>query len=114
MAKRPSYGDMIDLPDDPGPTVQQDDRTPVQSYEGTPVRSVAERRRRPSRAKVDAKPEPADYIQRSLYAREETFERIREFAFRSRRPAQELYREGLFLLLKKYGLNEGISKPEDV
>lgn len=126
---KPDFGGMIDLPDDPGEagqpkshtSVQADDRmkersdgrTAIHSYDGTIVRKAADQKRTP-RARAEPKPEPADYVQRSLYAREETFERIREFAFKSRRPAQELYREGLFLLLKKYGLAEGITKPEDI
>ena len=110
---KPAYGDMIDLPDDPGMVVQSDEHSGIQSYDRIPIRRALDRKKA-ARAKAEAKPEPAEYIQRSLYAREETFERIREFAFKSRRPAQELYREGLFLLLKKYGLAEGITKPEDV
>jgi len=110
---KPDFGGMIDLPDDPGEAVRSDDRTVTRSYDSTVVRKASDRKKA-SRAKPEPKPEPADYVQRSLYAREETFERIRRFAFESRRPAQELYREGLFLLLKKYGLAEGIAKPEDV
>lgn len=45
-----------------------------------------------------------DYAHRSLYARPETLELIRVLAFKERKSAQALYREGLFLMLKKYGL----------
>ena len=115
MAKpRPDFGDMIDLPDDPGEAIPSDVHSGIQSYDNTAVRAPAERKRSSPRVKTRPALEPAEYIQRSLYAREETFERLRRFAFESRRPAQELYREGLFLLLKKYGLAEGIAKPEDV
>lgn len=121
---KPDFGGMIgdlDLPEDPGEIVRSDahtdeqshNRTVKRSYDSATVRRPADRRRA-SRVKAEPKPEPADYVQRSLYAREETFERLRRFAFENRRPAQELYREGLFLLLKKYGLAEGIAKPEDV
>jgi hypothetical protein len=97
---KPDFGGMIgdlDLPEDAG----------------EPVRKTPERKKA-VRKVTEAKTEPADYVQRSLYAREETFERFRKFAFESRRPAQELYREGLYLALRKYGLADGIGGPEDV
>lgn len=113
---KPDFGGMIgdlDLPEDPGEAVQPDDRTVTRSYERTPVRKSPERKKA-GRKPAEAKAEPADYVQRSLYAREETFERFRKFAFESRRPAQELYREGLYLALRKYGLADGLRGPEDV
>ena len=47
---------------------------------------------------------------RSLYARPETLDLIREIAFRDRVSAQSLYREGLLLMLRQRGyfLNKGI------
>ena len=113
---KPDFGGMIgdlDLPEDPGEPVQTSDRTVERSYDRTPVRKSPERKRA-VRKVTEAKTEPADYVQRSLYAREETFERFRKFAFESRRPAQELYREGLYLALRKYGLADGIGGPEDI
>lgn len=44
-----------------------------------------------------------DYAHRSLYARPETLELIRELAFKERKSAQALYREGLFLMLRERG-----------
>lgn len=52
-----------------------------------------------------------DYAHRSLYARPETLELIRELAFKERKSAQALYREGLFLMLRARGLFDG--KTED-
>lgn len=112
---KPDFGSMIsdlDLPEDPGEAIHPNDHMVIQSYENTPVRRASERKKLVR--KTEAKTEPADYIQRSLYAREETFERFRKLAFESRRPAQELYREGLYLALRKYGLADGLRGPEDV
>lgn len=47
---------------------------------------------------------PKDYAHRSLYARKETFDKIRRLAFESGISAQALYREGLFLMLQKRGI----------
>jgi hypothetical protein len=63
---------------------------------------------RPGRAKAKAKtrPEPEDMSEmahRSLYARPETLDLIRRIAFEERISAQALYREGLFLMLRKRG-----------
>jgi hypothetical protein len=113
---KPDFGSMIsdlDLPEDPGETARPNDHTVIRSYEHTSIRKASERKKA-ARKIAEAKTEPADYIQRSLYAREETFERFRKFAFESRRPAQELYREGLYLALRKYGLADGLRGPEDV
>lgn len=52
-----------------------------------------------------------DYAHRSLYARPETLDLIRELAFKERKSAQALYREGLFLMLRARGQFEG--KTED-
>lgn len=56
-----------------------------------------------SKAKQAAEPELKDYAHRSLYAKPETLELIREIAFKERISAQALYREGLFLMLRKRG-----------
>lgn len=151
---RPSYDDMIDLPEDPveptakpkaePATVTVPAPTPVAEpvqpalKDGTPtayVRSsetpedaskaetVRPARRRkessvPSRReaarlrRMEPKPEPADYAQRSLYAREETFERFRQLAFTNKTAAQALYREGLYLVLKKYGAADGLTQDD--
>lgn len=60
---------------------------------------------RSGRKKVErsAEPESKDYVHRSLYARPETLELIREIAFKERISAQSLYREGLFLMLRARG-----------
>lgn len=63
---------------------------------------------RSSRTKAKAvEPELKDYAHRSLYARPETFDLIRELAFTKRTSAQALYREGLFLMLKAHGKLDG-------
>lgn len=46
---------------------------------------------------------PPRHVHRSLYASAETFDLIREIAHAKRIPAQELYREGLLLMLQKRG-----------
>lgn len=104
---KPDYGDMIDLPDDPGDhhmIVQPDDRSIVQE------RPAAKRVAGKSKA---APVEDDGRVQRSLYAKPATFEKIRRFAFENNRPSQEIYREGLLLVLRKYGLAEGM-KADDV
>ena len=47
--------------------------------------------------------EPKELAQRPLYARPETLDLIRTIAFEKRTTAQALYREGLFLMLRKHG-----------
>lgn len=56
-------------------------------------------------------PDTKDYAHRSLYARPETLELIRELAFKERTSAQALYREGLFLMLRERG--EFLDKTKD-
>lgn len=56
-----------------------------------------------TRVKQAAEPEVKDYAHRSLYAKPETLELIRQIAFEERISAQALYREGLFLMLRKRG-----------
>ena len=60
---------------------------------------------RSSRSSVKQAPEPElkDYAHRSLYAKPETLDLIREIAFKERVSAQALYREGLFLMLRERG-----------
>ena len=47
--------------------------------------------------------EPKELAQRPLYAKPETLDLIRTIAFEKRTTAQALYREGLFLMLRKHG-----------
>lgn len=116
MAKpKPDFGGMTDLPDDPDPeTVQGGDRTPVQSYDRTEDASFASPRRRAKAARPGSaeKASPV-YVQRSLYATQETFDKIRPHAFEQRRPIQEFYREALLLLICQHGIDGGV-KPSDV
>ncbi len=122
---KPDYDDMIGLPDDPGKTwgttVQSNDSTPVPSYDGTtrseraavPRRiSAAGARARMKKAQRKPKPGPDEYVQRSIYARHETFEKLKRLAFAEEIPAQELYREGLLLVLRKYRVAEGMTIDE--
>lgn len=71
--------------------------------------AVPSRRELARLRRMEPKPEPADYAQRSLYAREETFERFRQLAFTNKTAAQALYREGLYLVLQKYGQADGLT-----
>lgn len=77
---------------------------PVPTVEPIPNRREAAILRR-----QQAKPEPIDYAHRSLYARAETFEVIRKLAFEKGTSAQAIYREGLFLVLQRYGALDGKS-----
>ena len=78
------------------------------------VDSSVPSRREAARLRREApKVEPADYDQRSLYARAETFERFRVLAFERRTTMQAMYREGLLLVLEKYGVAKGMG-PDDV
>ncbi|MCK2056989.1 hypothetical protein [Methylobacterium sp. 37f] len=55
---------------------------------------------------MKAKPaadDTAGMAHRSLYAKPETLDLIREIAFRERISAQSLYREGLLLMLQSRG-----------
>ncbi|TXN01390.1 hypothetical protein FV222_10760 [Methylobacterium sp. WL103] len=60
-------------------------------------------RARRTKGKAAPEPELKDYAHRSLYAKPETLDLIREIAFKERISAQALYREGLFLMLRKRG-----------
>lgn len=65
----------------------------------------------PPKLKGKAKAKPADddtagMAHRSLYAKPETLEKIREIAFKERVSAQSLYREGLLLMLQGRGYFE--------
>ncbi|WP_342111999.1 hypothetical protein [Methylobacterium sp. SI9] len=156
---RPSYADMIDLPEDPveapkpaaapvqAVEAEQPKPTavavagPTQDRGGTALKGSAPTAYRPeTKAKAETpkvaapkptkakaapsvlsrreharlrreapKPEPADYAQRSLYAREATFKLFRALAYENDVAAQQLYREGLFLVLQKYGKADGLS-----
>lgn len=77
-----------------------DDDIPVVLEDKTPPAKEAPRRgRKPQAAEAESK----DYAHRSLYARPETLDLIREIAFKDRTSAQALYREGLLLMLKERG-----------
>lgn len=51
-------------------------------------------------------------IHRSLYAKPETFELIREIAHQNKTTAQALFREGLLLMLQKRGYAKGKDSEE--
>lgn len=85
----------------------RDDDVPDALPEPEPAQAPPEEELRPARrarrTKANAEPELKDYAHRSLYARPETFELVRKLAFEKRVSAQDLYREGLFLMLRKHG-----------
>lgn len=91
-----------------------DDDVPAVSPEPAQESEASSRRRGSGRGRASTQadsPEFKDYAHRSLYARPETLDLIRELAFKERKSAQALYREGLFLMLRERGLFEG--KTED-
>ena len=109
---------------DPAPTVEAEPDKPVEVSPARPkaIREATRQarpagvpsRREAARLRREApKVEPADYDQRSLYARAETFELFRKLAFERRTTMQALYREGLLLVLEKYGVAKGMG-PGDV
>lgn len=129
MARRPSYGDMIevpDLPDDPGPIAPPDDHpakrdndsTTISSYDRTSskrgaaasrrVSAVTARERR-EKARNAPKAGPDEYVQRSLYARQATFDKLKKLSVENGEPIQHYYREALLLVLRKHKLAEGMT-----
>lgn len=91
-----------------------DDDVPAVSPETAQEPEASSRRRGSGTNRTGAQAggsEFKDYAHRSLYARPETLELIRQLAFKERKSAQALYREGLFLMLRARGLFEG--KTED-
>lgn len=78
----------------------RDDDVPAVLPDTAPGPEATETKRTKGR---NAGNELKDYAHRSLYARPETLELIRELAFKDRTSAQALYREGLFLMLRKRG-----------
>lgn len=81
-----------------------DEDVPTISPDPDPAAPAPRAARMPRGAKVKpAEPELKDYAHRSLYAKPETLELIRRIAFEEHTSAQALYREGLFLMLRKRG-----------
>ena len=99
-------------------TARDDGALVIPSYDGTKRPKVAPVSRRISattaRERIKAarskpKPGPDEYIQRSIYARPDTFERIKRLAAEEDQPIAEMYREALLLLLRKYRRADGIA-----
>lgn len=92
----------------------RDDDVPAVIPDPVQEPDASSRHRSPGAGRASAQAggaELKDYAHRSLYARPETLDLIRELAFKERKSAQALYREGLFLMLRARGLFEG--KTED-
>lgn len=99
MSRKPSIpmSDMLVIPEEPA--LRDED---IPAADTAPPEPAPEKKARKVKEKPP-KPAPKDYAQRPLYASEETLELIRRIAFEERTTAQALYREGLYLMLRKRG-----------
>lgn len=106
VAAAPSHNHATTHLRDDVPTQLHDDDVPAALPEPQkPETSAPQPAPRSARVKGKqaAETELKDYAHRSLYAKPETLELIRQIAFNKRVSAQHLYREGLLLMLQEHG-----------